>query len=211
MSRGRGRALRLAAALAGALAGVGAAACGPAEDDAPPGRAVERPGGGDTVVWGSDRTGIGAESLAALAARAPDRFFLERMADQYAGLDYLVGQSWQPGRLTGVRGLAWRRDRRDDRAEQRVEALLRGEFRERYEPVVAEDDRHAADSLRRLDGPAYERALYDHLLARHRATLAFVDSLLPRLERRPVRAAARQLRAYHQDEIAALERARGGL
>jgi hypothetical protein len=181
-------------------------ACRAPADDEAGSRAAERQAGeGDTVVWGSDRTGLAPESLAVIAAAHPDRIFLEGMIDQYASLDYLIDQAWQPSRLTTVPGFAWRRDRKDDVAKARVVDLLRTAFHERYEPVVAASDRIAADSLRRLSGTGYERALYDLLRRRHRETLAFVDDLLPRLRRRDVRALAQRLRDYHGSELATLD------
>jgi hypothetical protein len=201
-TRTRARVFALAAlALLAALP-----SCRAPEDDEAGSRAAERQAGeGDTVVWGSDRSGLAPDSLAAIAAAHPDRTFLESMIDRYASLDYLIDQAWQPSRLTTVPGFAWRRDRRDDVAKVRVAELLRTAFHERYEPVVAESDRTAADSLRRLTGAGYERTLYALLRRRHHETLALVDNVLPRLQRRDVRAVAQRLREYHRSELATLD------
>jgi hypothetical protein len=135
---------------------------------------------------------------------APERTFLELMLDHYETLDYLVDRAFDPASGSVVRGLAWKRDRKAETGRQRVEKLLRTEYGVRYEPVVAERYRVAADALRRGREARSEGRFYTLLLQLHQEALATIDQASPRLRHRDVRALAERLRETHVDETSRL-------
>ncbi|HEU4700246.1 MAG TPA: hypothetical protein VFS40_13765 [Gemmatimonadales bacterium] len=180
------------------------AACGGTETASRPTGAARAE---DTVVFGADRRSLDDSTIRAFRSREPDRALLERLLDQYAGLDFLIDDVWQDSTEGKVKAHAWQHDRGEERHAARLAELLRQQYRERYEPVVGDRFRRAGDSIRALGGGEHQVDAFYRAVARtHRYTLAYIDSAAPMLQRPAVRDAVAELRRDLAGEIADLER-----
>lgn len=189
------------------------AACGgePASRSEGTETAAARPEGdvrtGDTVVFGADRRSLDDSMVLAFRRREPDRALLERLLDQYAGLDFLIDEVWQDSTAGRVKAHAWQHDRGEERHAARLTQLLQQQYHEHYEPVVGERFRRTGDSIRALAGGEHQIDAFYRVVARtHRHTLAYIDSAAPTLQRPEVRDAITRLRRDLQEEVDDLER-----
>jgi hypothetical protein len=202
--------------LCGAAVGTGAVACGedhhrdPALETAAAhetGRLERDVRTEDTVVFGADRRSLDDSMRAAFRRREPDRALLERLLDQYAGLDFMIDQVWRDSVEGKVKAHAWQHDRGEERHAARLQELLLREYRERYEPVVGDRFRRAGDSVAALTHTGRQiDAFYRIVATVHRHTLAVLDSTESTLTRPAVREEVAHLRRDLVREIADLDR-----
>jgi hypothetical protein len=202
--------------LLGATVVVGAAACGAdrrrdPEVESAATRETGRPEGDvrtvDTVVFGTDRRSLDDSMRTSFRRREPDRALLERLLDQYAGLDFMIDEVWRDSVEGKVKAHAWQHDRGEERHAARLQELLLHEYRERYEPVVGDRFRHAGDSIAALARTGRQiEAFYRMVAAVHRHTLAVLDSTESQLTRPAVRDEIAHLRRDLVEEVADLDR-----
>ncbi len=154
----------------------------------------------DSVVFGG-RQHATADSIRRLARVNPDLYLLERLLDEYAGLDFLVEGLGQREGVT-VQGPAWRRSRSEHRRIAELRQAMADAFHERYQAEPREEHRRAADSIAALEGKdAQRRALDEALLESHTRKLLLIEALYPRLRRAQVRVAIDRIRAELQDDV----------
>jgi hypothetical protein len=163
----------------------------------------------DSVVFGESRAAEPSDSLALLAARAPDQRFLERLLDHFEGLDYLATRIAHGDAARRAKHQAWRFSTREDPDKRHVAELLRSRFGERYMPIVPLHFKRASDSLAALPGDEQQRALVRLLAEHRRADVAEIDTALPALRDRAVRRLAEDLRENQSRELALLLRRLG--
>jgi uncharacterized protein (DUF305 family) len=149
----------------------------------------------DSVVWGQDRARPGDE------AGSADRLLLERLLDHYQGLEYLAERVRQTSTVSAVRRDAWRFDRRENAERRQVDALLRKLYGERYLPLVPDEFRSAANSIRTLPSEQQARALLELVTRHHEEDVTLIDSVLPALQHPEVRELARELRRDQRRDL----------
>jgi uncharacterized protein (DUF305 family) len=149
----------------------------------------------DSVVWGDDRDRRGERG------GSPDRRFLEHLLDHYQGLEYLAERIRQTSTVTAVRRDAWRFDQQGAAERQEVDALLHQLYDERYLPLVPEEFRLAAVTIRELPPEQQARALLEFVNRHQQEDVARFDRILPSLEHPEVRELARELRRDQRRDL----------
>lgn len=157
----------------------------------------------DSVVFG-DPQHAASDSARRLASANPDRFLLERLLDEYAGLDFLADQ------LTGrrnveIRGTAWRHNRGEHARIAELRQALADAFHQRYEMQPGRELRELAESIAALPSKSQQRQALDGVLVEsHTRKLILIEAMYPRLRNSDVRAAIDRTRARLQEEVGKL-------
>lgn len=181
----------MAMVLAVAVALTLAAGCGP---DRSAGR--ESAAAPDSTLFGDDRASQGD------AARTlPDLALLERLVDEYEGLDVVMDGVAVPTSGSRVQGKASKGDRHEDAAKGRLLDLLQTEFGERYHPRTPSGVARTTDSIASLPRDAGNRALEALVLEHHRRVAAAIAEALPTVRSPRVRAALTELHESLENEI----------
>ncbi len=174
-----------------ALAAAIAAGCG---RDRSAGR--ESGAAADSTLFGDDRARQGDT-----ARTLPDVALLDRLVDEYEGLDVVMDELAGPASGSPVQGRAWKANRHEDAAKGRLLDLLRAEFGERYHPRTPEGVSGTTDSIASLSRDAGTRALNALVLEHHRRVAAAIAAELPALQNPRVREALAELREGLETEI----------
>ena len=183
------RGLILAAVLAGAVA-----ACGrdrPSDNEA--GLAA------DSTLFGDDRARAGDT-----ARTVPDVALLELLVDEYEGLDVVMDELGSASSPKSIQGRAWKADRHEDAAKDRLLELLRSEFGERYHPKTPMGASGRTDSIASLPREAGRRALTALVIDHHRRVADEIATRLHAVASPRVRTALTELHASLTAEVARL-------
>ncbi|MEO7474946.1 MAG: hypothetical protein ABIY46_06390 [Gemmatimonadales bacterium] len=150
----------------------------------------------DSTLFGDDRgrQGDTARTVAEVA-------LLERLVDEYEGLDVVMDELAGPSTGSRVQGRAWKGDRHEDATKDRLLALLLTEFGERYHPRTPEGAVATTDSIAALSKEAGTRALEALVLAQHRRVAAAIAAELPTVRNPRVRETLTQLQESLQKEV----------
>ncbi len=165
----------------------------------------DRPAGGesnasDSTLFGDDRARQGDS-----ARVTPDVALLERLVDEYEGLDVIMDELAGPTSGSPVQGRAWQGDRHEDAAKGRLLELLRAEFGERYQPRTPAGAAHTTDSVGSLPHEAGSRALSRLVLDHHRRVAQAIAAALPTVRSPRVREALVHLHESLRKEIDKLD------
>ena len=119
---------------------------------------------------------------------------LERLIDEYEGLDVVMDELAGPAGPSTVQGRAWKANRHEDAAKGRLLELLQREFGERYHPKTPRGAGGRIDSIASLPQEAGRRALTALVIDHHRRVADEIVAQLPGAgeppgPRRPHRAA----------------------
>jgi hypothetical protein len=174
------------------LAVAGAAACG--------GQRRERPAAPDSTVFGDDR-----ERQGNTARTAPEVALLERVVDLYESLDVAIDGLASPSGGNPVKHHAWKADRHEDDAKQRLLDVLQAQFGERYHPRTPGGAARTADSIAALPQAEGTRALNALVLGHHERVDAELGRALPTVADARVREALLELQQHLADEIRKLK------
>jgi hypothetical protein len=169
----------------------GAAGCGP---DRSAGR--ESASVPESTLFGDDRARQGDT-----ARTLPDLALLERLVDEYEGLDVVMDGVAVPRSGSRVQGKASKGDRHEDAAKGRLLDLLQAEFGERYHPRTPAGVARTTDSIASLPRDAGIRALDALVLDHHRRVAAAIAAALPTVRSPRVRAALAELHDSLEEEI----------
>ena len=150
----------------------------------------------DSTLFGDDRARQGDT-----ARTLPDVALLERLVDEYEGLDVVMDELAGPTSGSPVQGRAWKGDQHEDQAKGRLLDLLQAEFGERYHPRTPEGVAGTTDSIALLPRDAGTRALDALVLEHHRRVAAAIDAELRNLRNPRVREALAELRESLAQEI----------
>jgi hypothetical protein len=168
-----------------------AAGCGP---DRSAGR--ESASVPESTRFGDDRARQGDT-----ARTLPDLALLERLVDEYEGLDVVMDGVAVPRSGSRVQGKASKGDRHEDAAKGQLLDLLQTEFGERYHPRTPDGVARTTDSISSLPRDAGTRALDALVLDHHRRVAAAIAAALPRVRSPRVRAALAELHVSLEKEI----------
>ncbi|HUR95900.1 MAG TPA: hypothetical protein VMY76_15060 [Gemmatimonadales bacterium] len=150
----------------------------------------------ESTLFGDDRAREGT------AARTrPDVAVLERLIDEYEGLDVVMDELAGPTSESPVQKQAWKGDRHEDAAKGRLLDLLQAEFGERYHPRTPDGAVVTTDSIAALAHSAGSRALDTLVLRHHRRVSAQIAEALPTLENDRVREELADLARSLDEEI----------
>jgi hypothetical protein len=136
----------------------------------------------DSTKFGDDRASQGD-----IAPTVRDVAVLERLIDQYEGLDVVMDAVAGPTSGSPVQGKSWKGDRHEDAAKDRLLDVLQTEFGERYQPRTPKGAAHTADSISALAHDAGTRALDALVLTHHRGVVRTIGDALPSLRNARVR------------------------
>lgn len=150
----------------------------------------------DSTLFGDDRARQGDT-----ARTVADVALLERLVDQYEGLDVVMDELAGPGSPSPVQGTAWKGDRHEDAAKDQLLDLLRTEFGERYHPKTPAGASARSDSIASLSRGAGGRALTALVLDHHERVAAAIAAALPTLRNPRVWTALVELHASLAKEI----------
>jgi hypothetical protein len=173
----------LALTVAGAAAG-GGGRSGPAA----------APGG--TPLFGDDRATQGDSARA-----VPDVALLERLIDEYEGLDVAMDRLAGLASQSTVRGKAWSGDRHEDASKASLLDVLQREYGEHYVPRTPAGAARTADSIGTLPRDAGTRALKDLVLRHHRRVAQTIGDALPSVRNSRVRDVLVDLHEHLRKEI----------
>jgi hypothetical protein len=154
----------------------------------------ERPAPPDSTRFGDDRSRGGASTGPVVA-------LLERLVDQYEALDVTMDDLAAPSGGSPVRHHAWKADRHEDDAKQRLLDLLQSEFGERYHPRTPDGAARTADSIAALPRAAGTHALNGLVITHHQAVRAELAAALPRVTNPRIRQVLLDLQQHLTDEI----------
>jgi hypothetical protein len=171
-----------------------AAAC--RRDDSP-----RESGMADSTLFGDDRARQGDS-----ARTVPDVALLEHLVDDYEQLDVVMDELAGPTSGSAVKGKAWKGDRHEDAAKERLLDLLQAEFGERYHPRTPEGAARRTDGIAALPPDAGTRALNGLVLGHHQRVYQAIGEALPRLQNPRVREEVTRLRQHLAEEIEQLKR-----
>jgi hypothetical protein len=150
----------------------------------------------ESTLFGDDRARQGDT-----ARILPDLALLERLVDEYEGLDVVMDGVAVPRSGSRVQGKASKGDRHEDTAKGRLLDLLQAEFGERYHPRTPEGVARTTDSIASLQRDAGIRALNALVLDHHRRVAAAIAAALPTVQSPRVRAALAELHDNLEKEI----------
>jgi hypothetical protein len=173
-----------------------AAGCGPDRSAGRESAAVP-----ESTLFGDDRARQGDT-----ARILPDLALLERLVDEYEGLDVVMDGVAVPTSGSRVQGRASKGDRHEDAAKGRLLDLLQAEFGERYHPRTPDGVARTTDSIASLPREAGIRALDALVLDHHRRVAAAIGAALPTIQSPRVRAALAELHRSLEEEIRKLAR-----
>jgi hypothetical protein len=174
------------------LALAGAAACG--------GRARDKPAAPDSTLFGDDR-----ERQGDAARTAPEVALLEHLVDQYESLDVAMDRLASPSGGNPVKHRAWKADRHEDDAKQRLLDVLQAQFGERYHPRTPDGAARTADSIAALPRAEGTRALNAMVLGHHERVHRELGRTLATVANARVREVLLELRQHLSDEIRKLK------
>jgi len=137
----------------------------------------------DSTTFGDDRTAQGDTARVVV----PDVALLERLIDQYEGLDVVMDRLAGPTSGSPVRGQASKGNRHEDAAKAQLLGVLQAEFGERYQPRTPEGAARATDSIGGLPRDAGRRALDALVLSHHRRVAQVIADALPSVRNTRVR------------------------
>jgi hypothetical protein len=178
--------------LAVALTGAGVGGCG--RDDS------RESAMADSTLFGDDRARQGDS-----AQTVPDVALLEHLVDEYEQLDVVMDELAGSRNGSPVQGKAWKGDRHEDAAKERLLDLLLVEFGERYHPRTPEGAARRTDGIAALPPDAGTRALNQLVLDHHRRVQQEIGEALPRLRNPRVREEVTKLQQRLGKEIEQLE------
>jgi hypothetical protein len=150
----------------------------------------------ESTLFGDDRASQGDT-----ARTLPDLALLERLVDEYEGLDVVMDGVAVPRSGSRVQGKASKGDRHEDAAKGRLLDLLQTEFGERYHPRTPDGVARTTDSIASLPRDAGIRALDALVLDHHRRVAAAIAAALPTVQSPRVRAELAELHRSLEDEI----------
>ncbi|MBA3497646.1 MAG: hypothetical protein H0T86_11125 [Gemmatimonadales bacterium] len=150
----------------------------------------------DSTLFGDDRARQGDT-----ARTSPDVALLERLVDEYEGLDVVMDALAGPASGSRVQGKAWKAGRHEDAAKGRLLDLLQVEFGERYHPRTPDGAAGTSDSIAALPREAGTWALNALVLDHHRRVAATISAELSTLRSPRVREALAELHESLQEEI----------
>ena len=174
------------------LALAGAVACG--------GQGRDRPAAPDSTLFGDDR-----ERQGDTARTAPEVALLEHLVDQYESLDVAMDQLASPSGGNPVKHRAWKANRHEDDAKQRLLDVLQAQFGERYHPRTPDGAAQTADSIAALPPAKGAPALNALVLGHHERVHAELGSALPSVANPRVREVLLELQRHLADEIRKLK------
>jgi hypothetical protein len=150
----------------------------------------------DSTLFGDDRARQGDT-----ARTVPDVAVLERLVDEYEGLDVVMDELSGPTSGSPVQGKAWKGDRHEDAAKARLLDLLQAEFGERYHPRTPAGVARTTDSIGALPRAAGTQALDALVLDHHRRVSKAIAEAMPTLRNPRVRETLAQLHESLEKEI----------
>jgi hypothetical protein len=154
----------------------------------------------DSTLFGDDRARQGDS-----ARTAPDVALLEHLVDEYEQLDVVMDELAGPTSRSSVKGKAWRGNRHEDAAKDKLLGLLQVEFGERYHPRTPEGAARRSDGIAALPPDAGTRALNGLVLDHHQRAFQAIGDALPRLRNPRVREEVTKLRQHLGKEIGQLK------
>jgi hypothetical protein len=149
----------------------------------------------DSSLFGDDRP------VADTARAVPEVALIERLIDEYEGLDVVMDGLAGPASKSPVQGKAWKGDRHEDAAKAQLLDLLQTEYGERYHPRTPQGVGHTTDSIGALPAGAGHRALEALVLSHHRRVAQAIGDALPSMRNARVRQMLAELRQHLRDEI----------
>jgi hypothetical protein len=149
----------------------------------------------DSTLFGDDRT------VDDTARAVPEVAVLERLIDEYEGLDVVMDALAGPTSESPVQGKAWKGNRHEDAAKARLLDLLQTEFGERYHPRTPEGVGHTSDSIGALPAGQGRSALDALVLSHHRRVAGAIGEALPTVRNARVRQVLAELHEHLLDEI----------
>jgi hypothetical protein len=153
----------------------------------------------DSTLFGDDRARQGDS-----ARVNPDVALLERLVDEYEGLDVVMDGLAGTTSGSPVQGKAAKGDLHEDAAKKRLLDLLRSEFGERYQPRTPEGGvARLSDSIASLPRSSGARALNAVVLDHHRRVAGLIANALTRISSPRVREA---LAALHTSLVKEIDR-----
>lgn len=150
----------------------------------------------DSTTFGDDRATQGDSARA-----VPDVALLERLIDEYEGLDVVMDRLAGPASRSTVRGKAWSGDRHEDAAKASLLDVLQAEYGERYHPRTPAGVGRTTDSIGALPRDAGSRALEDLVLHHHRRVAQAIGRGLPAVRNSRVREVLVDLHEHLRKEI----------
>jgi len=154
----------------------------------------------DSTLFGDDRARQGDS-----ARTLPDVALLEHLVDEYEQLDVVMDELAGPTSGSSVKGKAWKRNRHEDAAKDKLLDLLQVEFGERYHPRTPEGAARRSDGIAALPPDAGTRALNGLVLDHHQRAFQAIGDALPRLRNPRVREEITRLREHLGKEIEQLK------
>ncbi|MGH7513253.1 MAG: hypothetical protein ACREOQ_10055 [Gemmatimonadales bacterium] len=174
------------------LALAGTAACG--------GQGRDKPAAPDSTLFGDDR-----ERQGDTARTVPEVALLERVVDLYESLDVAMDRLASPSGGNPVKHRAWKADRHEDDAKQRLLDVLQAQFGERYHPRTPDGAARTADSIAALPRAEGTRALNALVLDHHERVHAELGRALPAVANARLREVLLELQQHLADEIRKLK------
>ena len=149
----------------------------------------------DSTLFGDDRT------VADTRRAVPEVALLERLIDEYEGLDVLMDGLAGPTSGSPLQGKASKGDRHEDAAKAKLLDVLQSEYGERYQPRTPKGVGHIADSIGALPDAEEHRALDALVLSHHRRVARAIGDALPSVRNAGVREVLTELHEHLRKEI----------
>lgn len=142
-------------------------------------------------------------------AQSADAQFLKSMVDHHEGFVVMATAV-----MTKASKAATQQDAHMLHTKQAAErdsmvVMLRADYGASKTPTVTEKNRAQNDSLQKLSGAQYDRTFYRLVIDHHRAGIAMIDSVSPRLTKDRVRAMAQKMKSDQEKEIADFQKKAG--
>jgi len=150
----------------------------------------------DSTKFGDDRGAQGDT-----ARLVPEVALLERLIDQYEGLDVVMDGLAGATNGSAVHGRASKRNRHEDAAKAQLLDVLQAEFGERYQPRTPASAARTTDSIGGLPHDAGTRALDSLVLSHHRRVAQTIADALPSVQNARVRDVLLKLSDHLRAEI----------
>ena len=137
----------------------------------------------------------------------PNRDFLRMMSDHHKGLSEMSHQAVERGQ--SVKADAQRLDKVQDAELDTMVTMLAQQFKDDYTPKVMPSNQPMVDSLKKLSGPALDRAYRALVIQHHQEAIQMMDEYQSKVTDPKVKAMIQRMRADQTKEITDFRRKLG--
>lgn len=137
----------------------------------------------------------------------PNHDFLRMMSDHHKALAEMAHQAVEKGQ--NVKADARRLDKMQDAELDTMVTMLSQQYKDDYTPKIMPSNQGMVDSVRKLSGPALDRAFRELVIEHHQEGIKMMDEFQSKVTDPKIKAMIHRMRADQTKEIAEFRRKLG--